>query len=62
MILEVIPPILIFHLKRFAFEDEKALKIDKFIEFPEQLVLSQQYFATTIPLKLRKFQLYAGKK
>jgi ubiquitin C-terminal hydrolase len=56
-LIESLPKFLIFHLKRFSFEEEGAHKISKFISFPIDLFLDPKSFTRT---KIEKeFKLHA---
>eukprot|EP01114_Cavostelium_apophysatum_P016378 TRINITY_DN4639_c0_g1_i2.p1 TRINITY_DN4639_c0_g1~~TRINITY_DN4639_c0_g1_i2.p1 ORF type:complete len:367 (+),score=84.01 TRINITY_DN4639_c0_g1_i2:345-1445(+) len=56
--IDKMPPILIFHLKRFSF-DIQANKIAKFVAYPEKLSLHPSYVASGIHAEARKFKLLA---
>jgi len=58
-VIESLPKVLIFHLKRFSFH-EGTQKISKFVEFPEHLVLNHRFLANSnLALHQRQYELFA---
>ncbi|PIA19028.1 cysteine proteinase [Coemansia reversa NRRL 1564] len=58
-LLEQVPPVLVFHLKRFVFcANEGVQKIGKFVEYPPVLSLSPKWLAKTSAAGARRNSQY----
>jgi len=58
-VIESLPKVLVFHLKRFRFDNFEATKSSKFVTYPEIFNLPSSKLSTSIPSSQRKYKLYA---